>query len=196
MTHALVVVESMFGNTRSVADAVAAGLSESVPTTVVDVAAAPDSVAADLLVVGGPTHAFGMSRPGTRATAATQGAGDARSATGIREWTGQLDHQQRAGVAAFDTRIRRRGVPGSAARLALRRLRRLGLEPIDVPQSFWVSGTDGPLLEGELERARDWGRRLADRLDERTRSLALHRRHRAFAAASAAGRGRTEELRP
>ena len=41
MTHALVVVESMFGNTRAVADAVAAGLSESVPTTVVDVTAAP-----------------------------------------------------------------------------------------------------------------------------------------------------------
>jgi hypothetical protein len=166
MTTAVVVVESMFGNTRAVADAVAAGLSESVPTTVVDVAEAPALVIADLLVVGGPTHAFGMSRPGTRGAAVTQGAGNARSVTGIREWTSRLGRRP-GSVATFDTRIRRRGVPGSAARAALHRLRRLGLQPLDVPHSFWVTGTDGPLLDGELERARDWGRRLADRLDER-----------------------------
>jgi hypothetical protein len=167
MTRALVVVESMFGNTRAVADAVAAGLAETVPTAVVDVAAAPDRVAAQLLVVGGPTHAFGMSRPGTRDAAVAQGAAGGQSGTGIREWTGRLGRQDPTEVAAFDTRIRRRGVPGSAARSALHRLRRLGLRPLDVPQSFWLSGTDGPLLDGELERARDWGRRLADRLDER-----------------------------
>jgi hypothetical protein len=124
MTQALVVVESMFGNTRAVADAVAAGLSEAVPTTVVDVAAAPDTVFAQLLVVGGPTHAFGMSRSGTRDAAVAQGAGPEHSVTGIREWTGRLGRHDLADVAAFDTRIRRRGVPGSAARSALRRRRR------------------------------------------------------------------------
>jgi flavorubredoxin len=170
VTRALVVVESMFGNTRAVADAVAAGLGESVPTAVVDVAAAPASITAELLVVGGPTHAFGMSRPSTRQAAVTQGAGAEHSTTGIREWIGRLGRPGRQGgtqAAAFDTRIRKPGVPGSAARSALRRLRRLGLPPLAGPQSFWVTGTGGPLVEGELERARDWGRTLAGRLAER-----------------------------
>jgi hypothetical protein len=158
----------MFGNTRAIADAVAAGLSESVPTMVVDVTAAPDTVTADLLVVGGPTHAFGMSRPSTRDAAVTQGAGEEPCSTGIREWTGRLGWHHGTDVATFDTRIRTRGVPGSAARSALHRLRRLGLHPLAGPQSFWVTGTGGPLVDGELERARDWGRLLADRLAERT----------------------------
>jgi len=170
MTQALVVVESMFGNTRAVGDAVAAGLAESVPTTVVDVAAAPDTIAAQLLVVGGPTHAFGMSRSRTREAAVTQGAGPEHSVTGIREWIGRLGRpssQDRTEAAAFDTRIRKPGVPGSAARSALHRLRRLGMPPLAGPQSFWVSGSEGPVLDGELERAREWGRLLADRLAER-----------------------------
>ena len=174
MTRALVVVESMFGNTRAVADAVAEGLSESVPTTVVDVDAAPVLVTADLVVVGGPTHAFGMSRPRTRSAAVTQGAAGARAGTGIREWTDRLGRRPGRRVATFDTRIRKRGVPGSAARSAQHRLRRLGLQPLDVPHSFWVTGTEGPLLDGELERARDWGRRLADRLDEQVSRPASH----------------------
>jgi flavorubredoxin len=177
MTGALVVVESMFGNTRAVADAVAAGLAESVPTTIIDVAAAPDTVTAALLVVGGPTHAFGMSRSGTREAAVAQGAGDERSTTGIREWIGRLGRSGRSGrteVAAFDTRIRKRGLPGSAARSALRRLRRLGLEPLARPQTFRVTGTGGPLADGELERATDWGRLLADRLTDRAVRAAPH----------------------
>jgi len=167
MTTALVVVESMFGNTRAIAEAVSEGLAESMSTTVVDIGAAPGTVTADLLVVGGPTHAFGMSRASTREAAVTQGAGKDHSAIGIREWTSRLSRQDGPGVATFDTRIRKRGVPGSAARFALHRLRRLGMRPLDVPQSFWVAGTEGPLLGGERERARDWGRRLADRLADR-----------------------------
>jgi hypothetical protein len=87
--------------------------------------------------------------------------------TGIREWTGRLGRHDQADVAAFDTRIRKRGVPGSAAQSALRRLRRSGFQPLAGPQTFWVTGTGGPLVDGELERARDWGRLLADRLAER-----------------------------
>jgi hypothetical protein len=164
MTTALVVVESMFGSTRAVADAVADGLSDSVPTSVVDVASAPTAVDAELLVVGGPTHAFGMSRPGTREAARQQGAGEDSSTSGIREWTAAVRRGDRPYVATFDTRIRKRGVPGSAARSALRRLRQLGLQPLADPETFWVAGTQGPLLDGELRRVRDWGRRLGIRL--------------------------------
>ncbi len=161
MTSALVVVESMFGNTRMVANAVAAGLSESVPTTVVEVSAAPSRTGADLLVVGGPTHALGMSRRATRDDAVRQGAVDAGVRVGIREWLQDLPDQPGTPVATFDTRVRKRGVPGSAARSAMRRLRSRGMRPIHEPETFWVTTTKGPLASGELDRACTWGRQLA-----------------------------------
>ena len=69
---ALIVYESMFGNTHAVAEAVAAGLRPAVQTEVRRVAeVAPEAVAeADLLVVGAPTHVHGLSRPSTRKAAA------------------------------------------------------------------------------------------------------------------------------
>lgn len=86
---ALVVVESMFGNTEHLARAVADGLRDAgVDAAVVDVSAAPVDLSADLdlLVLGAPTHAFSLSRPSTRADAVRQGASPERAATGMREW--------------------------------------------------------------------------------------------------------------
>src|SRR5213080_2906345 len=96
MMRALVVVESVFGNTRRVADAVARGLTDGLGSAadvhVVDVAYPMDRPqGVDLLVVGGPTHAFAMTRPSTRRSAAEQMGGDARVAeTGLREWLAAL----------------------------------------------------------------------------------------------------------
>lgn len=60
---ALVVYESMFGNTEQVARAVATGLGRHLDVELVAVANAPDTVSdVDLVVVGGPTHAFSMTR--------------------------------------------------------------------------------------------------------------------------------------
>jgi hypothetical protein len=156
-THAVVVCESMFGNTRAVGDAIAEMLAVHFDRVdVFDVADAPltlDDVS--LLVVGAPTHAFGMSRPSTRQAATEQGAtmtGD----RGIREWLADLprpSHEVRAAV--FDTRIRTPRLPGSAAKAIGRRLRRLGCD-VFAPVSFGVSGTSGPLVDGELDRARHW----------------------------------------
>jgi flavorubredoxin len=159
--RALVVYESMFGNTRTVAAAIAEGLSGHVRTDLVEVGAAPrePDVRVDLLVVGGPTHAFGMSRPGTRADAAAKTAAPiVSSGIGMREWIEQLPPATQAtAVATFDTRVRRPRVPGSAARAALKQLRRNGFR-IAVPAvTFWVDGTTGPLVDGEVERARAWG---------------------------------------
>ncbi len=168
MSRAVVVVESMFGNTEAVARAVADGLADTLPTEVVPVADAlprlPDDVA--LVVVGGPTHAFGMSRRSTRDSAVDQGAhpGDGARA-GIREWLAGLDRAHRDVLAAaFDTRVRRRGVPGSAAKGADRRLRHLRYAVVAAPETFWVGGTEGPLLAGELDRARSWGAELGTAL--------------------------------
>jgi hypothetical protein len=166
MTRALVVFESMFGNTERVARAIAAGLAEH---TDVDVVRAGPGVTpsddVDLVVVGGPTHAFGLTRPGTRVAAGQQGADEsAARSTGLREWLDLLPWTMghRPATAAFDTRVRSPRVPGSAARSAARRLRKAGLPVVVPPMSFWVHGTGGPLLAGEEDRARSWGRELVE----------------------------------
>ena len=80
---------------------------------------------------------------------------------GTREWLGRLPNgSPEVAVAAFDTRITRPRLPGSAA-AAERRLQRLGFRVLGRSQSFFVEGTTGPLARGERERARRWGEELA-----------------------------------
>jgi hypothetical protein len=159
----LVVFESMFGDTQEIATAVADGLSSHLSVEVIEVGGAPTVVGDDvqLLVVGGPTHA-GLSRPGTRQSAAEQAGEDLVSAgIGLREWLAAIPGGSRRGAAAaFDTRVKKPGLPGSAARSAGKRLRRLGYRLIARPASFYVAGTPGPVLPGERERAREWGEKL------------------------------------
>lgn len=163
----LIVYESMFGNTEQVARAIAAGISKHMETDLVPVSQAPTNVsdAYDLVVVGGPTHAFSMSRPGTRKDARSQGATAATATVevGIREWLDSLPRRSYAGLAAtFDTRVARvRRLPGSAAKGAAKALHRHGLSVIANPQSFYVDDTDGPLIDGELARAEAWGNEIA-----------------------------------
>jgi hypothetical protein len=126
---------------------------------VLDVASAPAVIEdVEVLVVGGPTHALGMSRPGTRTAALDKGA-TASADFGVREWlTSVTIRAAPALAAAFDTRIRS-PLPGSARRPITRRLRRLGLR-VAKPASFVVTGTAGPLAAGELEAARRWASTL------------------------------------
>jgi hypothetical protein len=165
----LVVYESMFGNTEEVARRIADGVAANgVPVTVVDVDAAPlqfDDV--ELLIVGAPTHALGMSRPATRASARDQGATGAAE-HGVRDWLAQVRRPARPVPAAcFDTRVRKPLLAGSAARAIRRRLRRLGFDVAAAPMRFDVTGTPGPLADGERTRARSWGAALvAARLRE------------------------------
>jgi hypothetical protein len=161
--RALVVYESMFGNTRLIAEAIAAGLNVHLPAEVSDVGATPTRLADDvvLLVVGGPTHAFGLSRPATRRSAHDQGAA-ASIQVGLREWMAALPRADRpVAVASFATRVSKPRVPGSAARAARKALRRLGYRAQLAAEDFWVVGTPGPLLDGEADRARRWGAALA-----------------------------------
>ncbi len=162
--YALVVYESMFGNTQAVAKAVGEGLSTHMRTDVVEVGSAPESIdeSVDLLVVGGPTHAFGMTRASTREDAATKTAHPVVSAgTGIREWLDVMRLPSvRVAAATFDTRIMKTHLPGSAARKAEKRLHKLGARIAVPAESFAVTDMKGPLAGGELERARAWGARL------------------------------------
>jgi len=157
----LVVYESMFGNTEAIARAVADGLSGRMDVELHEVAKAPVSEGVDLIVAGGPTHAFSLSRPSTREDAIAQGATRGNESIGVRGGLGHLPRATKVeSFAAFDTRIDKvRRLPGSAA-TAARIARRLGYASAG-HESFYVSDTAGPLVAGELERARTWGVRLA-----------------------------------
>lgn len=167
--RAAVVYESMFGNTATIATAVANGLRKSgVQVKVIPVALAGDDVLGtyDLVVIGAPTHALGLSRPSTRADAVLQGAPAEVEARGVREWLEDLTDTDPAsvGIATFDTRARvMRHLPGSAARHVAHLLRRRGY---DVPPatSFYVTGTEGPLAFAEEARASDWAVNLGHQL--------------------------------
>ncbi|MET0932941.1 MAG: hypothetical protein ABWX56_04455 [Mycetocola sp.] len=163
--RALVIVESIWGNTDQLAREVAAGLGGD-RTEVVDAASAPSAIApdVDLVVVAGPTHAFSMSTAATRESARKQGA-ERIPERGIREWIEAQPSPGRAiPVATFDTRVVTPRLPGSAAKKAMKRLIALGFRPLAKPETFGVHGYAGPVADGELERARRWGEGLARQL--------------------------------
>lgn len=163
----LLVHESHWGNTRAVTEAIAEGMVGTGQRSVeiVDVGAAPSPLPAgvDLLVVGGPTHAFSMSRASTRHDAHDKGADPGHEGRGIREWLANLPAPAAPpSVATFDTRVSKaRRLPGSAARAAGKYVGHHHLGKVVASESFFVEDLQGPLLEGELDRARAWGRHLA-----------------------------------
>jgi flavodoxin len=161
----LVVYESMFGNTEQIARAVAEGLGELVDVQLTEVAetAADPGPDVALIVAGGPTHAFSMSRENTRADAISKGAHEGDREFGLREWMAGLPSGQHTEkIATFDTKIKSmRHLPGSAAKSAAKAARRHGYESVSKAESFYVDDVDGPLLDGEIDRARAWGRQLA-----------------------------------
>jgi hypothetical protein len=171
MKRALVIYESMYGNTEQIGKAVGEGLCGVMPVDVVEVGSAPTELSADigLIVVGGPTHALGMSRPATREDAAKQVQSPLVSnGIGVREWLSSLippDHRDMPLAAAYDTHLDHPMVVrrlGSAGASITKKLHQLGFTMATEPEHFWVSGTQGPLREGELERSCDWGRALAE----------------------------------
>jgi hypothetical protein len=170
--RAVVVYESMYGNTHLVADAIGTGLATAyqVDVVAVDRADEPLLEGADLIVVGGPTHAHGMSRASTR-EAAVAGAHkpdgeialdpDAEG-PGLREWFTSLPRLPGQG-AAYDTRADLSPMlTGRASKGIRRRLRQQGVNLVAEPESFLVT-KQNQLVPGEAARAREWGSRMAGR---------------------------------
>ena len=168
--RAVIVYESMYGNTHLVADAIGAGLGSTFDVRVVPVSQATPEILADarLVVVGGPTHAHGMSRAATR-KAAVEGADKPGSpleldpdapGPGLREWFGALGRYP-AKAAAFDTRLHGRpAITGQASKGVARLLRAHGFDVIAEPESFLVT-KENRLEPHETARAREWGAGLA-----------------------------------
>ena len=164
MTRALIVVESYFGNTRAIAEAVAAGLIEGgIEAQVIDVARAPSALPSDLdlLALGAPTHNRRLPTTTTRAKAREQAA-SGNNSPGISEWLGDAEVPAALSVAAFDTVISKGWLSGSAAKAIAKTLqRRQGRRTVSV-RSFVVTANKGPLATGQETDAHSWGRELAD----------------------------------
>ncbi len=148
--ESLVVYDSKFGNTQKVAEAVADGLRARGAVRLLGLnTVLPQKLGrVDLLFVGGPTQAHGMS---------------AR----MRQFLDALVTRSAPGMlaATFDTRFRMPAmISGSAAKTIARKLRGAGVRMFAPPQSFFVSQGVPELEEGETERAAAWAKDIADRL--------------------------------
>ena len=158
---ALIAYDSFFGNTEQVAQAIARGLGSPGEVELARVGSlAPQQLAGvQLLIVGSPTRGFRASE----ATVAFLKGLPASSLKGIK-------------VAAFDTRMGFEDmgwgtaiirfmffikVGGYAAGPIAAALQKAGGELALPPEGFFVKGSEGPLKDGELGRAEEWGRNLS-----------------------------------
>lgn len=157
MTKVLIIYDSFFGNTEKIADAIATGSGPTVSSRVMKVneVTPKDISGIDLLVVGSPTRKFYPS-------------------PAIRKMIGQISGNSLKGirVAAFDTRMTEAEIEkikilaffvkifGYGAKTISDRLEKRGGELVIPPEGFYVTGMEGPLAEGEIERAVQWGGKI------------------------------------
>ena len=170
---ALVIYESMYGNTHKISQRIVTGLGSALDVELWSTGevAAEGLPRVDLIVAGGPTHAHGMTRQSTR-KAAVDAARDPdkhlevdpnAAAPGLRELLGTLGTLE-GWAAAFDTRMHGPALlTGRASRGIAKQLRDHGCSLLVLPESFLVS-KDNVLLPGEEERAEAWGRHIAQQL--------------------------------
>jgi flavodoxin I len=154
--NTLIIYDSAFGNTEQLALMLAETLQKQGP---VEVRQVPETSSlafegTDFLVCGGPTQHHGLS-------------------PAMRAWLEGLPRGALQGLraAAFDTRYHLAAwQSGSAARAIARKLTRAGAWLIVPPESFFVLEREGPLKEGELERAAYWADNIVEQM-ESERSL-------------------------
>jgi flavodoxin len=150
--NALVVYESQFGNTEKVALAIAGALRAfgQAQAVHIDQAHPIELQGVDMLVVGGPTQSYGATK-------------------GIRAFLEKIPPTRLRGLslACFDTRYRQpQLLTGSAAGVMVKRLGKMGISPLVPAESFFVSGKEGPLVNGELDRAVAWANTLPVQLQQ------------------------------
>ncbi len=146
----LVVYDSYFGNTEKVAQAIGEALGDDAAVKRTGEVEADELSELDLLIVGSPTRAF-------------------RPSDAVKDFLKKIPSGGLKGVkvASFDTRIAKKdtdnpvlrfmvNIFGYAAKPIGDRLARRGGEPVGEPAGFIVLGTEGPLKDGELERAMAW----------------------------------------
>jgi flavorubredoxin len=159
---AIVVYESHWGNTAAVARAIAEGIGAGATVLNTSEATGAAIAGADLIVAGAPILGFSLPTESMIKSLETGAARDPTppdtSHPSMRAWLEKLP--KGAGrCAGFETGIW--WSPGSAAKAIQRRLEGLGYRPAGKPQRFKINGKYGPMVAGELERAKAWGAELA-----------------------------------
>jgi len=140
-----IVYDSVYGNTEKIAKAIAEAITPSNEVKILRAGEANPSELASvsLLIVGSPTHA-------------------GRPVTAVQSFLSKIPELSLKGVsvAAFDTRISKKivGVFGYAAGRIAGNLKKKGGTLMASPEGFFVTGGEGPLKEGELERAAGWAK--------------------------------------
>lgn len=172
--NALVVYESLWGNTSSIARAIAEGLGKDA-RALSTAEATPEVVAeAELIVAGAPIHILGLPSPRTRKQVLAGAYGTPPSPPDLshpplQEWLSALPAGKGC-FAAFETGVDAWYGRGAASKID-RALRHAGYVPIAKPRRFNVTGRPlqptafGVLCEGETERARRWGALLATAME-------------------------------
>lgn len=159
---AVVVYESLWGNTAAIARAIAEGIGPGTQAVTTDAAPVEAIADADLIVAGAPVLAFSLPTDAMRDSVASSEVGAPRppdlAHPSLRSWLDSLPAGS-GRCAAFETRIwwSPRGATGDIEK----RMERAGYRTVAKAQKFVVKDKYGPLREGEAERAREWGRELA-----------------------------------
>jgi len=167
---AIVVYESYWGNTASVAQAIAEGLGEGAKAMSTAEANGEALAGAGLIVAGSPIIAFSLPSEKTRNDMLARPDKKAPSPPdlshpSIRTWLVALPQAGGSGggaavrAAAFETGFKLS--PGGSAGKILRMLGEKGYKPIAKKQRFLVRSSYGPMKEGEIDRAKAWGAELA-----------------------------------
>lgn len=142
---ALIVYDSLYGNTEKIAQAIGDAVSGEVKVVRVGEVDVSQLKGFDLLFVGAPTHGGQPSPP-------------------MREFLDKLQAPILEGthVAAFDTRHSSKltVIFGYAAGRIAKSLKKKGGTLLLSPEGFFVKGTEGPLKEGEIERAAGWAKEI------------------------------------
>ena len=149
--NALVLYDSQYGDTEHIAQAITDALGEfgEARADRLDPTQPLELQGVDVFIVGCPTQ-------GWRPTPAIQSFLEEVSSEELRNLVG----------ACFDTRFRLpRFMTGSAAKVMAGKLREKGVSVLVAPESFFVKGSEGPLREGELERASMWARTLLEKVE-------------------------------
>jgi len=159
---AVVVYESLWGNTAAIARAIAEGIGSGAQALSTAQASSAAISGAALIVAGAPVLGFRLpSDKMLKMIGETPGKNPVApdlSQPSMRSWLDTLPKGS-GRSAAFETRIW--WSPGGATAAIVRGLESAGYRPIAKPRRFIVKGKNGPLRDGELERARLWGAELA-----------------------------------
>jgi hypothetical protein len=156
---AVVVYESLWGNTAAVARAIAEGIGPDTMALTTDEATPEALAGVDLVVAGAPVMGFRLGDDRMR-TMAAGGESDAPldvAHPSMRSWLYRLPAGH-GRSASFETRIW--WSPGGATGAISKGLSKAGYRSIAKGEKFIVKGKYGPLREGEIERARRWGETL------------------------------------